>query len=77
MLNNTSEAYFARHMKRITELELWEIMDTGMENVNNTRVIETIISRDNTEYSSHTLSEVLDEKKRNEWILITRYRTSK
>ena len=27
---NTPEADFARHMKRITEAELWELVDTGI-----------------------------------------------
>ena len=34
--NNTLEADLARHMKSITEGELWEIVDTGRENVKNT-----------------------------------------
>ena len=61
MTKNNSEADFASHMGIITERELWELVDTGRENVNNTRVVDGIITRDNTECSSHTLAEVVDE----------------
>ena len=66
MTNNTSEAYFSRHMRRITEGELWEIVDTGRENVKKTGVTDDIVTCDKTEYSSHTLSEVVDGRNRNE-----------
>ena len=45
MTRNTSEA-----AKRITERELWELVDTGGENVKNTRVTDDVITRDKTEY---------------------------
>ena len=61
MTKNNLEEYFARHMKRITEGELWEIVDTGRENVKNTRVMDDFISRDKIEYSSHALAEVVVE----------------
>ena len=47
-------------------------MDTGMENVNNIRVTDDVISHEKTEYSSHTLAEVVDGKHKNDWILVTR-----
>ena len=65
MTNNASEVYFTRHMKRITEGELWEIVDTGRENFKNTRFTDDVISRDKTEYASHTLTEVMDGKHKN------------
>ena len=37
---NTSGEYFARHIKRITEGELWEIVDTGGGNFRDTRVTD-------------------------------------
>ena len=37
--NNTSEAYFSRHTKTITNRELWELMETGRDNVNNIGVM--------------------------------------
>ena len=64
-------------MKIITEVELWELVDSGRKNVKNNRVTDEIITRVKTEYSSHALAEVVDGKKRNEWILITRSRTGK
>ena len=75
MTKNTSEANFKRHMKIIAERELWEIVDTGRENVKNTRVTDDVITHDKTKYSSHALDEVVDGENRNKWILITRSRT--
>ena len=77
MTNNTPEAYFTRLMKRITDGELWEIVDTGRENVKNSRVTDDVISLDKNEYSSHTLTEVVDGKHENDWILVTRSRIGK
>ena len=77
MTNNVSEADFARHMNRITKGGLWELVDTGRENVNKTGVTDDVITHDKTEYFSHALAEVLDEKNRNEWVLITRSSTGK
>ena len=48
MTKNTSEADFVRHMKRIIEGELCELVDTGRENAKNTRVMDDVITRDNT-----------------------------
>ena len=75
MTKNTSEADLARQTRRITEVELWELVDTGRENVKKTGVTDDIINRDKTEYSSHALSEVVDGTDRNEWVLGTRSRT--
>ena len=55
MTKNTPETHFARHTKRIIEGELWELVDTGRENFRNARVTDDVISRDKTEYYSHTL----------------------
>ena len=41
-------------------------MDTGRENFMKTGVIDDIITRDKTEYSSHTLDVVVDVTNRNE-----------
>ena len=60
MTKNTSEADFVRHMERITEGELWELMDTGRENVKKTGVTDNIITCDKNEYSSHALSVAMD-----------------
>ena len=64
-------------MKRITEGELWELVDTGKENVKRNGVTYDVITRDKTEYSSHALAEVVDGKNSNEWVLITKSRTGK
>ena len=65
MTENTLEADFARRMRRITEGELWELVDTGRENFKKTGVMDDVITHNNTEYSSRTLSEVLNRINRN------------
>ena len=77
MTKNTSEADFERHMKIITEEELWELVDTGRYTVNNTRVTDDFITRDKTEYYSHALSAVVNGKYKYYWILVTRLRIGK
>ena len=78
IIKNTSEADFVRHMKRITDGELWELVDTVRENVKNTRVTDDVITRYTTEYSSHALAKVVDGEHKNDWILISsRSRTGK
>ena len=59
MMKNNSEADFVKHTKRITEGKLWNIMETGRENVKNTRVTDDVIKYNKTEYSSHTLTKVV------------------
>ena len=66
MTKNNSESEFARHTRRITDGEHWEIADTGKENVNKTGVTDDVINRGKTEYSSHALAEVMDGIDRNE-----------
>ena len=43
--------------------------------VKNTRVADEVITRDKTEYYSHSLAEFMDGKNRNKWVLITRFST--
>ena len=64
-------------MKRIVLGELWDLVDDGRENVKNNRVMDDVIIRDKTEYSSHALAEVMDGKHNNDLIFITRFRTGK
>ena len=42
MKKNNSEAYFSRHTERITEGELWELVDTGRDNIKNTIVTDDV-----------------------------------
>ena len=60
MTKNTPDVDSVRDMKRITEEELWDVMDTGRENVQNTRVADDVTTCDKIEYSSHKLAEFLD-----------------
>ena len=60
MTKNTLEEDFARHMRRITEGELWELVNTRMENVKKTGVTYDAITLNKTEYSSNVLSKVVN-----------------
>ena len=60
-----SEADFARHMRRITEGELSELVDTGRENVKKAGITDEVINHDKTEYYSHSLAEVVNGINRN------------
>ena len=51
--------------------------DTYNLSVNNTIVMDDVITREKNKYYSHTLAEVVDGKHKNYWILITISRTSK
>ena len=77
MTKNTCEADFVKRMKRITEGELWELVETGRDNVNISRVTDKVMERDKTEYSSQALAEVVDGENKNDWILVTKYRIGK
>ena len=66
MTKNTLEADFAMHMRSITEGELWEIIYTGRDNYRKTGVTDDVITRNNSEYYSHTLAEIMNGKNRNE-----------
>ena len=60
MTKNSSEADFERHMTRMTEGELWELLYTGRDDVKRERVTDDVIACEKTEYSVHTLSEVVN-----------------
>ena len=49
-------------MRIIIEGELWELVDNGKKNVKKTGVTDYVITRDKTEYYSHTIAEVVDGK---------------
>ena len=66
MNNNTPEVNFARHIQRITEGELWEIVDTGRENFKKIGVTDDFIVCDKTKCSIHAPSVVVDGTNRNE-----------
>ena len=72
MTKNTPEADLEIHLKRITEGELWELVDTGRDDVNNTIVMDDVISPDKTEYFILALVEVVDGKHKKNWILVMR-----
>ena len=49
-------------------------MEKGRDNDKNKAVWDKFMDHDLTEYSSHALAEVVGGGKRNDWILVTRYR---
>ena len=66
MTKKNSESDFVKYMKNITEGELWELVDNGIENVKNTRVTDDVINSDKAEYSSHALAEFMNGEHRND-----------
>ena len=60
MTKNTSKADLEMHMERITDGELWELLDTRRENLKKTGVTDDVITHNKTEYSSHALAEVMN-----------------
>ena len=77
MTKNCSKKYYVKHMKSITEGEIWEILENGRDNVKNIGVMYEMMEFDNTEYYSHALAEVVDGENSKEWILVTRSRIGK
>ena len=61
MANNYSEAYHAKHAKRIMEGEPWDLVETGRGNVKNNGVMDGVIDCDSIEYSSHTLVNTVNQ----------------
>ena len=65
MKRNFSESDHAKNAKRITEGELWEIVENGRENVKNNGVLDRFMDCESTKYSSHTLSNTTKQENRN------------
>ena len=72
MMNNFSEADHDKHAERITEGEIWVIVETGRENVNNNGVMDGVTDYDSAEYYSHTIANTMNQENGNEWVLVTR-----
>ena len=56
MTNNFYDIDNVKHTKRIVGGEIWELMETGRENVKNNGVLYEVMDCDSTEYSSHSLA---------------------
>ena len=48
-----------KHVKRITEGELWELVKPGRDNVKISIFADDVTKHNKTEYSSHALAEVV------------------
>ena len=57
---NQKSIYGKKHTKRITEGELWYLVETGRENVKNNGVLDGVMDRDSIECSGHALDEVVN-----------------
>ena len=71
MTKNFSESDYVKQTMRITEVELWELVETVRDHVKNNRALYGVMDFDSTEYWSHTLAEVANGGNRNEYILVT------
>ena len=67
-----SEGDQAIHAKRITEGEIWKIVETGRENVNNNGVVYGVTDQELTEYSSQEIYNTAKQENGNGWVLVTR-----
>ena len=63
MMNNFSEADHDKHAERITEGEIWVIVETGRENVNNNGVLNGFTDCKLNEYYSHALANAAKQEK--------------
>ena len=61
MTKNFSKDDYAKHTKRITERELWELVETGRYTVNNNGVLDEVMDCESTEYSSHALDDAMNK----------------
>ena len=74
---NIPKADYVKHTKRITEGEIWELVENERQNVKNNKVLDGVMDRDSTEYSSHTLTDSVNKENRNDWIFVTISRNGK
>ena len=77
MKNNCSKAKHVKHTKIIKEGELWYIVETWRENVNNNAITNMVMYYYSTEYSSHALANPMEKSNGNEWVLVTISSSSK
>ena len=70
-MNYCYEVDSLKHVKSITEGELWDIMETMRGNVKIIRVTDEVLKHEKTEYSSRSFDEGMDGENMNDWILVT------
>ena len=70
-MNYCYEVDSLKHVKIITEGELWDIMETMRGNVKIIRVTDEVLKHEKTEYSSRSFDEGMDGENMNDWILVT------
>ena len=58
---NFSESELTKNAKRIKKEDIWELVETGRENVKNNGVVDGVTDFDSTEYSSHSLTNPADQ----------------
>ena len=77
MTNNCSEADYDKVENRITEGELWELVESGRKNVKNNGLLDRVMDNESTEYSSHALADAVNMENMNDWIFVTISRSGK
>ena len=71
MINNCYEADHVKHIKKIMEIELCDIVETVRYNFKNNEITDRFTYCDSTKYSSDTLVNIVDQKSRSELLLLT------
>ena len=66
MSNNCSKSDHFKHTKGITEVELWGVVETGWENVNNNVITDGFTYFDSTEYYIYAFANPVDQTNSNE-----------
>ena len=70
MTKKFSYADYVKHTNRITEGELWELVKTGRDNINNIGIIDGVMDRDSTKYYSNEITKFMEGGNSNDWILV-------
>ena len=76
MTKNCPKAEHVKHTNRITEGEIWELVETGRGNIKIDRVTG-VEDYDSTKYSSRTLANPVYHTDRSELLLVTRSKNGK
>ena len=77
MNSNCSESEHMNQTNRIKEGKIWEIVETGRENVNNYGVTDRVTDYESTKYSRQKFANTVDHTYGGEWVLVNRYRNGK
>ena len=77
MINNCFKNIHVKHTNRIIEGKPWELLETRRKNVKNIGVTDGVTYYDLNEYSSHSLTNHVDQTNGIKCVLATIYRNGK